>query len=203
MSWALVGIGFLIGSLPTGYLVATRVAGVDPRTSGSGNPGATNVLRIAGRGPALFVLTVDVAKGVAAAALGMYGPGGGVDLAAWTGLAAVLGHAWSPWIGFRGGKGVATALGAALVLAPGAAAVAAGSFAAIVAATRRVSAGSVAGAWVFAVVTRWLPGPPDWYPLTVAVLLTWWHRDNLRRLARGAEPPWTGDDTRDREENGG
>ncbi len=107
--------GYLLGSIPTGYWVGRWWGGIDIRQQGSGSTGATNVLRTLGKGPALLVLLVDAAKGAAAVALGSaLGSAWWVVLAA---LFAVIGHSRSCWLGFRGGKSVATSLGILLAMA--------------------------------------------------------------------------------------
>ncbi|WP_448572896.1 glycerol-3-phosphate acyltransferase, partial [Trichothermofontia sp.] len=131
------GIAYLLGSLPTGYLAGYLLQGIDIRTQGSGSTGATNVLRTLGKGPAIVVLMVDVLKGVAAIYLIPWFTQSGVQQALGTmannltlpqvlplpwwvvgaGLAALLGHSRSIWLGFSGGKSVATGLGVLLALA--------------------------------------------------------------------------------------
>ena len=115
-------LGFLLGSVPSGY-IAGRARGIDIRTVGSGNLGATNVFRTLGWPAGVAVLAADISKGVLAAWIGLtLIPAVVVRLPDLTGLiaalGAVLGHSLSPWVGFRGGKGVATAAGAFLMLAP-------------------------------------------------------------------------------------
>ena len=118
MNWWILGLGtYLLGSIPFGYLIGRVRAGVDVRALGSGNVGATNVMRTVGKLPALFVLFLDLAKGALPVwiAIGMHAPPAALGGVA---LAAVLGHVFSVFLGFRGGKGVATAIGAFLPIVP-------------------------------------------------------------------------------------
>ena len=114
-----IAAGYLIGAVPFGVLVG-RVAGVDPRLAGSGRTGATNLLRTVGPAGAIAVLVLDVLKGVAAVLLAawLYRGSGAGWIAAASGVAAIIGHIRSVFIGFRGGRGVATAAGGMLALAP-------------------------------------------------------------------------------------
>ena len=211
---ALVVLAFLAGSVPFGTLIARWRGGVDLRARGSGNPGATNVLRVMGPGYGIATLLLDIGKGWFAAGplvawLGLAVAGnalaGGHEAAArpapaiwWplvAGLCAVGGHLFSPWLRFRGGKGVATAVGGYLAIAPAAAAAAIAVFAAVVAVGRIVSLASLAmvAAFPLAVllVGARLPAAAAavWGAL-LALLIAWRHRANLARLARGTEHRW-------------
>lgn len=194
--WALLLAGsYLLGSLSFSLMVVWLLQRADVRRMGSGNAGATNVLRTAGRSPALVVLALDIGKGIVpvhvARALGA--PPEIVALAA---LAVILGHVFPLFFGFRGGKGVATGFGALLWLFPLAGAVAIMIFFALVIATRYVSLGSIAAAatlplfaWGFGRI-GWAP-PPTPGALAAAcaasgvVLLR--HAGNLGRLLAGTE----------------
>ena len=184
-----VVIAFALGSIPTGLWVA-RARGVDLRSIGSGNMGATNVHRALGGRAGLFVLAVDMAKGALAVVIArLLAPAGYWPVAAAAG--AVLGHVVSPLAGFKGGKGVATGGGAMLGLAPVAGSIALLVFAGTVAATRFVSLGSILAAlslpiavWLTARAT---PGLFD-VALLLAALVVFRHRGNLTRLLRGTEP---------------
>ncbi len=180
-------LSYLLGSLPAGAWV-TRARGVDIRAVGSGNTGATNVLRALGWGPGLLVALFDALKGVLAVLLArafLHDP----PVEALCGALAVLGHNFSAFLRFRGGKGVATSLGTVLVIDPlvGLAATLIGAF--CIGITRFVSAGSMVGtvaAVVLAVVLR----RPAWeigVVVFLAALLIWQHRGNLRRLQSGSE----------------
>nr|WP_221277104.1 glycerol-3-phosphate 1-O-acyltransferase PlsY [Deinobacterium chartae] len=180
-------LAYLFGSVPAGVLVA-RVYKLDIRKVGSGNIGATNVLRALGWGPALLVAFFDIFKGglavLIARALGLDDL-----LIAACALAAVIGHNYSVFLGFRGGKGVATSFGTILVIDPllglGTAVVAI----AVMVLTRFVSAGSIIGGLV-AVVLSIAMGLPLWKILVcvgLALLIVWTHRENIGRLRAGTE----------------
>ncbi len=191
---AFVVAGYLLGSVPFGLLISRALAGVDVRQVGSGNIGATNVGRAAGPAAGVATLVLDAAKGAlpalaAQAVLEPAGPGGAAWPAA-AGVAAFLGHLFPPWLRFRGGKGVATALGVALALSPWVALVAALAFAAVFAATRIVSAGSLAGAAACVagmLVAHGARSPATWAAAFMAAAIAVRHRGNIGRLARGEE----------------
>jgi glycerol-3-phosphate acyltransferase PlsY len=181
-------LGYGMGSLPIGYLLTSRLRGIDLRRVGSGNIGATNVYRSTGLAMALLVMAVDVAKGAGTVLLAARVAGSGaIPVAA--GVAAIVGHVYPVWLQFRGGKGVATAAGVFSVLAPLATLVAASAFVITVWMTRYVSLGSI-------VATAALP-PLAWAadaPAAVvlggviaAVLIIGRHRGNLGRLQAGTE----------------
>jgi glycerol-3-phosphate acyltransferase PlsY len=180
---------YLIGSIPFSFLVARAFGVHDVRLLGSGNVGATNVLRSAGKAAGALALLLDVGKGAAAAALaGRLAPGEPA-LPAAAALAAVVGHTFPVWLRFRGGKGVATGLGAFAPLAPAAALGAVAAFALVALATRFVSLGSVAGAVCLAAVALVLRGrdPVALAALLSAALVVFRHRSNLRRILGGTE----------------
>ena len=190
-----VAIAYLLGSLPAAYL-AGRARGVDLGTVGSGNYGATNVYRNLGRGPAALVLLVDAGKGFVPAAFfgSLFAPGIEPTVAAIAfGLAAILGHVFSIFLRFRGGKGVGTAAGVFLALVPIATGIAALVWLAIVLSTRIVSLASLAAAFSLAagVVVTADPGPGRTPLIGVTIVLmvfvVWTHRDNIGRLVRGEE----------------
>jgi acyl phosphate:glycerol-3-phosphate acyltransferase len=195
-------VAYLVGSIPFGLIVARLAGGIDVRKAGSGNIGATNVARVLGAKWGVAVLVLDCLKGVlpTAALPAILSPpdgNGSVHLAVVSGVAAIIGHMFPCWIGFRGGKGVATALGVALVLGPIATGVAFLVFAGCFAAWRIVSVSSIAGACVFCAVELWLlaPTPFDeqhWslalFSVVVPLLIVVRHRSNLGRLWRGEEP---------------
>ncbi|HLT69916.1 MAG TPA: glycerol-3-phosphate acyltransferase [Acidimicrobiales bacterium] len=183
----LIAASYLVGTFPTALLVAGR-RGVDPTRAGSGNPGATNVARTAGRRAGAVVLVGDAAKGALPAAAGWALGGHGVGVAC--GVAAVVGHVLPITRGFRGGKGVATGAGMAAVLHPLAALAAVAAFGLVVAGTRIVSAGSIAATAVLPAVAAALgaPGREVAGLALCAALVVARHRDNLRRLREGREP---------------
>ena len=181
-------LGYAMGSVPFAFLLARR-AGIDVRVAGSGNVGAANVLRTTGTWRGVAVMALDVAKGAAAVLL--------VRLvtadpryAAAAGFAAILGHVFPIFYGFRGGKGVATAVGAFLVLAPLATLVCVGVFVAVVAATRYVSLGSILGMVLLPPVAGSIfhaSTPVVVAAAATAALVVLKHRENLKRLIRGTE----------------
>jgi glycerol-3-phosphate acyltransferase PlsY len=182
---ALIAAAFWAGAIPFGVLLARR-RGVDIRQRGSGNIGATNVARVLGPRAGAIVLALDALKGALPTAAALAAAGGGAR-ASWpvalTGFAAILGHCFSPFLRGRGGKGVATALGVFLVIAPRATGAAVGAFVAVLAGTRVPALGSLAGALVLAVamIAR---GDTPYAALACATtaLLVFTHRGNLARL---------------------
>jgi acyl phosphate:glycerol-3-phosphate acyltransferase len=183
---ATVALAYLVGTLPTAQLVGRRI-GVDPSRAGSGNPGASNVYRLGGRRAGAVVLLVDLLKGVVptAIALGLGGRPLGVACA----LAAVCGHVLPVTRGFRGGKGVATAGGAALVLWPLPSVVLAVVFVVAARLVGIASVGSLAMAVGLPVLVA-LTGRPGWEiaaSASLALIVVVRHRENIRRLGRGDE----------------
>jgi glycerol-3-phosphate acyltransferase PlsY len=184
-----VAVAYLIGSIPFSFLVARAFGVHDVREVGSGNVGATNVLRSAGKAAGALALMLDVGKGAAAAALaGRLAPGEAA-LPAVAAVAAVIGHMYPVWLRFQGGKGVATGLGAFAPLAPAAALGAVAVFALVGVATRLVSLGSIAGGVALAGLALALRGPD---PVAIAAVFTaglvvFRHRSNLRRILGGTE----------------
>lgn len=190
MALSLLGIvaAYLIGAIPVGVLVARLAAGVDIRRQGSGNIGATNVLRTLGPAAAIATLLGDIAKGYLATwVAGATGSG-----PAWLGagaVAAVAGNCWPVFLGFRGGKGVATGLGAFLRAAPLAVLPAAGLWIVLAAVTRYVSLASIvacggltAAAWAFG-----YPSPVVVGAALVTAIIVWRHQENIQRLRAGTE----------------
>jgi len=180
--WTLgtVTVGFVLGSIPFGVVIARR-RGVDLKQQGSGNIGATNVTRVLGPVSGALVLVLDAGKGALPVVLASRV--GGAWLMAATGFAAILGHCFSPWLGGRGGKGVATAFGTFLVVAPSDAAIGVVVFALVLAVTRVPALGSLAGA---ATIAGLLVHRHDVAPAVLAcatlALLIYTHRTNLARL---------------------
>jgi acyl phosphate:glycerol-3-phosphate acyltransferase len=178
-------IGYAVGSLPIGYLVAQqRAGGIDLRRVGSGNVGAANVYRTAGLATAIAVMLADMGKGAVAASIA-----GGGSTAVAAGVAAVVGHIYPVWLRFKGGKGVATASGAFAVLAPIPTLIAAVAFALVVARTRFVSLGSIVATLVLPIVEWLTPGRAavDIGATIVAVLILFRHRGNVARLLSRTE----------------
>lgn len=202
---------FLLGSIPFGLILVKLAGKGDVRAHGSGNIGATNVSRVGGKGLGLVTLLLDAAKGFAPVALAQ-AQGLPVDLCAAIALCAVVGHVFTPWLGFKGGKGVATAVGAALAYRWMAVLPSLFVFVLLLAVFRRVSLGSVLGAailpvamgWPHAVLDKHLgpfhlavsdrdPWQATLFWALLALLVIAKHQANLRRLLDGTEPPlWGG-----------
>ena len=182
-------VGYLLGSIPFAFLLARYLGGVDVRKVGSHNVGATNVWRSTRLAIALLVVVLDAAKGVASVLLArVMAPSPEVQVAA--GLCAIAGHMFPAWLGFRGGKGVATAGGVFGVLAPWATLAATAVFVGVAWLSRFVSLASMAAATALAAAAWLLPGSRGAaVGATVAAgLVLWRHRDNMVRLRSGAEP---------------
>jgi glycerol-3-phosphate acyltransferase PlsY len=190
--WLIGGavVGYLCGSIPFGLLIARR-RGVDPRTTGSGNIGATNVSRSLGKKVGAVVLAVDALKGALPTALALYllGAHGGPWLAPTVGLAAITGHCFPVWLALRGGKGVATALGVFLVLDPISLVGSALVFAIIYLPLRVVSLASMAAAISYPVFLLLLERPSPWIDLALiaSIVIVARHRENIRRLLQRRE----------------
>jgi glycerol-3-phosphate acyltransferase PlsY len=185
---SLMLLGYLVGSIPFAYLLVRRLSGVDLRSAGSGNVGASNAFRTSGRSIGVAAAALDVAKG---SAVVLFAPRLGADLAVGTamGVAAVLGHVYPVWLRFRGGKGVATACGVFVILAPLATAVAAIVFALTIWVSGYVSVASMVAA-ILLCPAAYLTGSPDVVLtgiLLTAALVLYRHRSNLARLQAGTE----------------
>jgi glycerol-3-phosphate acyltransferase PlsY len=179
--------GYFAGSVPFAYLLARR-AGIDVRIAGSGNVGASNVLRTTGLGRAALVMVLDVAQGMAAVLIVHLGAGSSA-LAALSGAAAVVGHIYPVWLRFHGGKGVAVAAGVFSLLSPAATGVAFTLFVVTVWTTRYVSLGSIAATLALPPVAWWA-GAPTAVVIAAAgtaVLILFRHRGNVQRLRSGTE----------------
>lgn len=190
---------YLAGSIPFSLMIGKAVGGIDLRQHGSGNVGATNVGRLLGWKWGILALVLDALKGLLPTALlPMMFAGSGVtrNIAVGCGLAAILGHMFPCWLGFRGGKGVATSLGVISYIAPWGALAAAGVFAVCFAIWRYVSLGSIVAAVVFAAVQltiHWRDAftssvwPTVAFSIAVPLLVIFRHRSNIVRLLRGEE----------------
>ena len=192
--------GYLLGSIPSGWLAGRWLAGLDIRQEGSGSTGATNVLRVLGKGPALAVFAVDVLKGslavlLAKAVLQPIGFDNGSDW--WVvaaGLAALAGHIWPVWLGGNGGKAVATGLGMLLGLTWPVGLACFGIFLTVLSLSRIVSLSSVVAALSLPLLMLGWFGEGGLRPaylvlaLLTTVLVVWRHRNNLQRLLAGTEP---------------
>ncbi len=182
----LCAIAYLLGSIPFGLVLSRAMAGVDVRTVGSGNIGATNVARAAGRWTGLLTLVLDAAKSAlpVLAARRAFGPGQPGWEAA-VGLSAFAGHLFPIYLRFRGGKGVATGFGLFLVLSPWAALAGAATWGVAFAATRIASVASLSAAGVCVVVAWMIHGgesPVSWTVTVVATAVLLRHRGNIGRL---------------------
>jgi glycerol-3-phosphate acyltransferase PlsY len=182
-----VALAYLIGSIPFAHLLS-RHRGVDLRRAGSGNVGASNVLRTIGVRAALAAMVLDGVKGTIAVVMAQQLSAGIVASVA-AACASVVGHVYPVWLRFRGGKGVATAAGAFAMLAPEALGVAAGVFLLAVVVTRFISVGSIAGALTLTLVTA-LSDAPGVVAIGATVstfVIIYRHRENLVRLVTGTE----------------
>jgi len=193
---AILVASYLLGSIPSGLLLA-RLYNVDVRRTGSGNIGATNVARSAGKGLGLLTLVLDAAKGalpvLAADGLDLFpaaNPGFDRNATIAAALGAVTGHVFPVTLGFRGGKGVATALGAIAVLAPSSLPLPLLGFAASFGLTRHVSVGSICAAMAapFGSVAAGYPPSVSSAIAVLSCLILFRHRDNMHRLRAGTEP---------------
>lgn len=203
---ALLLVAYLLGSTPTGYTAARVLKGIDIREHGSGSTGATNVLRTLGTVPGLFVLLIDAFKGYAAiastywlvnfAAHNQLIPPE-VNIVTWlpwmvtsAGLAVVLGHSKSIWLGFSGGKSVATSLGVLLAMSWMVGLSTIGVFALVFALARIVSLSSIAGATSVSLLMLLFHQPLAYvlFALTGGLYVVWRHRSNIERLIAGTEP---------------
>ncbi len=193
-----LGIAYLLGSIPFGYILVRTVRGEDIRATGSGNIGATNVARSGSTGLGVATLVLDALKGWLAVYIAQrlalhYGAFPlGYDIAALAGLVAVLGHMFPLWLRFRGGKGVATALGVFFALVPLATLIAVAVFIAVVLGTKYVSLGSIVGAAVLAILAVCFDGRHrlvvDLVYIAIASLVIWKHSGNIQRLRARTEP---------------
>ena len=186
---------YLLGSIPSGFLAA-KARGIDIRTVGSGNIGATNAFRILGKSAGVIVLLADALKGwaavqVAAPLVAQIVPGASLnDLRLAAGVTAILGHNYTCWLGFKGGKGIATSAGVLLALVPWALLIILGIWIILILLTRFVSVGSLAASFTLPIATWFTTGhDPGLTAVTGAmgVLAFYRHRRNIRRLIEGTE----------------
>jgi acyl phosphate:glycerol-3-phosphate acyltransferase len=196
-AWLIAPLGgYLLGSLPTGYLVGRSLRGIDIREHGSGSTGATNVLRTLGKGPGLFTFAIDILKGSLAVALTQNWLAAGLDpqtaawLAAIAGMMAILGHSKPVWLGWKGGKSVATGLGLLLAMNLPVGLAGFGFFLLTLALFQIVSLGSIVAA-ASVIVMMLLSSPYLAYKLFAVLacgFIIWRHRSNIDRLRQGKEP---------------
>lgn len=184
----LIGTGYLIGSVASAIVVCRIWRLPDPRWQGSGNPGATNVLRMGGKAPAAATLIGDVLKGVLPVTLGQWLNVETTTLAA-IALAAFFGHLYPVFFNFQGGKGVATAFGALIGIAPWAALITVGVWLLVALTTRLSSLAALSASIVAPLLLWWLDQPQaiSVALVIIAMLLVWRHRDNIQRLRAGQE----------------
>ena len=193
-----VAFAYLVGGIPTGLIISRLFYGTDVRDHGSGNIGATNMYRTFGLGAGVATFAFDFLKGIipVAAAGWLFVPEAVSPVARdWAMVAAtmatLLGHSFSPYVGFKGGKGIATASGSILVLTPLAYPIAMLTWGIVTAATRRVSAGSVVVTVEYPILVLLLYEeslPIVLFSFAGAALVLWRHRGNIARLLRGEEP---------------
>lgn len=191
-----IAVAYLMGSIPTGFILARITGKTDIRKAGSGNVGATNVYRTSGKLAGIATLVIDIAKG--ALAVGLVGPyfrKWGVPIGLQNqqvllALAAVSGHNWTPFLNFRGGKGIATSAGALLVLCPGILSIILLIWVGVFSATKIVSIASLAASVSFPIVAAFFGNISiTLLSIILCIISVIKHRDNIRRLIRGEEKP--------------
>ncbi|UFJ43274.1 glycerol-3-phosphate 1-O-acyltransferase PlsY [Brevibacillus humidisoli] len=190
MNWlASLVISYLLGSISFSYLLGKKLAGIDIRTQGSGNAGATNTLRVLGTGPAIVVLILDAVKGLAAMGAAHWLTDGNPVVYAFAGIFAIIGHNWPLFFGFRGGKGIATALGVSIGLSPTSFLLSALITVVVIYVTRYVSVGSLVYVTIFPLFL-YLFGSELAY-VWVSLLVTFFayirHYSNIVNLLEGKE----------------
>lgn len=188
MPFALTIFAYLLGSIPSGYVVGT-LAGVDVRKAGSGNIGATNVARTLGKRLGVLTLLADTAKGYLPVLIALW-----LELTplavSLVAIGAFFGHLYPLFLRFRGGKGVATAFGALLAIAPGATLILVGAFGVVILSSRRISLGSITAALAapFALWSVSAAAPFIAMSVVLGAMVIVRHRDNIKRLLAGTEP---------------
>lgn len=194
MTWLFLAVAYLVGSIPTSYMMGRISHGIDLRKHGSGNLGATNAFRVLGWRAALPVVVVDVSKGwIPAAFFPLWDGAAPLEWSLAYGAAAIVGHVLSAFVAFRGGKGVATSAGVFMALAPWAVLIAGVVWTVVVLLTRTVSLGSILAALVLpmAVFATGEPRVELWLSVALALFVIYAHRSNMRRLMRGEETRFT------------
>lgn len=183
-------LGYLVGSIPFGFIFVKLSKNVDLRSYGSGSTGATNVSRVLGKKVAAFVAVLDALKAIGAYAIVINLTAN--PLAAFiAALAAIVGHCYPVWLGFKGGKGVSTSFGAAIIINTLPAILALFVFVFAVIVSKRVSIGSLTAAWTFfgiSVFTK-VAAMPMIFAIFLAIFLTITHRENIKRIIEGKEKP--------------
>jgi len=194
LPWLLLILAYFLGSIPIGWLVGKLFYKIDIRKGGSGNIGATNALRLFGTTTGVIVLLLDMVKGFTAVLIAQAVLPEASPFIALTALTVMLGHIFPVWLGFKGGKGVATAAGAVIALTPLSVVVALCIFVIVVALTRYVSLGSLLAAlgfWLHGIWVTSQSGKPDYAKLALITLMVLMivitHRSNIKRLLSGSE----------------
>lgn len=190
MTWLALAAAYFIGGIPFGYLLVRWRTGEDVRTKGSGNIGATNVLRTTGRAAGAATLILDIAKGSLAVWLMDRASGGSPAWMAAAGVTVILGHAFPALLKFQGGKAVASFIGAFLYLTPLPLVASLIVFVVVVAVTRFISLGSIAAAGLFPLAVWLIERPPASVMLAALIsgaFIVWRHRSNIERLRAGNE----------------
>ena len=197
MTISIILISYLLGSIPTGFLIGKYLKNIDLRTIGSGSTGATNVLRNVGKWPALFVFIIDVGKGLIAVILAQhlarsYADQGLIELlAVLAGISSISGHIWPIWLKGKGGKAVATGLGMFLALSWKVGLASLGIFLIVLAKSKFVSLSSISAALLLPIFMFFNLGkfihPYFFISLIVSLLVIWKHRTNINRLIKGEE----------------
>lgn len=184
-----VVIGYLLGSISSSTIISRWFAKIDIREHGSGNAGATNTLRVLGTRWAIIVLLIDVLKGVLAVIIAWKLGPGHEWVAYASGLAAIVGHNWPIFFGFRGGKGIATTIGVLLLVAPIATLIAGAAAILVIAVTRYVSLGSLILTVAVPIIVALMHGSTAKiiFGVALALLSIWRHQKNIGRLIRGQE----------------
>lgn len=188
MSIVAVAVSYVLGSIPTGLWLGLRLRGIDIREHGSKNIGATNTMRVLGKGLGGAALAADMLKGfIPVVLVARLGDWNYLPLAC--GVAAILGHSFSLFLGFKGGKGVATSTGVFLGLLPIPTLIAAVVFGSVLAGTRMVSAGSISAAIALSIAAYFFTDDMVLLGivLLMALLVIWKHRDNIKRILKGEE----------------
>ena len=191
MNILIIFTSYLLGSLPTGFLIGKYLKNIDLRTIGSGSTGATNVLRNIGKWPALFVFIIDVGKGLIAVKIAQYYTDQGL-IEVLAGISAISGHIWPIWLRGKGGKAVATGLGMFLALSWKVGLASLGIFLIVLTKTKFVSLSSISAAillpiFMFFYLGKLFMHSYFFISLIVALLVIWKHRTNIKRLFKGEE----------------
>ena len=190
MNISIILISYLLGSIPTGFLIGKYLKNIDLRLIGSGSTGATNVLRNVGKWPALFVFIIDVGKGLISVKIAQYFADQGL-IEVLAGISAISGHIWPIWLKGKGGKAVATGLGMFLALSWKVGLASLGIFLIVLAKSKYVSLSSISAALLLPIFMFFNLGnflhPYFIISLIVSLLVIWKHRTNINRLIKGEE----------------